>query len=793
MLNKPIKFIRDLWTASIQRQLILGIALVHAILMTIFVVDLVERQTNFLHKQAVEQAVSLAETLAANSTSWVLSNDIIGIEEVIASQSKYPSLKFAMLLNMEGKVLGHTDKKHVGKYANDVKSKTLLKVKRAVQKLSETQTLIDIAAPILANKRQIGWARVGLDQSKNIAGLRIITRDGALYTLIAIVVGIVFAMLMAKGLTQGLRQLVNVSACIRQGEHDVRVELQRSDEIGQLGNDFNQMLDSLSSIRAELTISEERFELAMRGANDGLWDWNMLTNDVYFSPRWKAMVGYKDEELENNFSTFEKLIHPDDYGRVMQMIEDYISGKVNKYEVEFRMHHKEAHWEYILARGNVMRDNNGQPVRMTGTHVDITERKLAEEEILKLNSELEGRVEQRTSELVSAKEEAERANLAKSEFLSRMSHELRTPMNAILGFSQLLTMDTRQPLTQEQHDSVTEILNAGEHLLELINEVLDLARIESGKITVSIEPVSVQELLTESLSLVKPLADKREITIAEPDSNNNYYALADRTRLKQVLLNLLSNAVKYNEYKGQVKISYTEVDDNLQICIADTGKGLTAAEQARLFIPFERLGAELTGIEGTGIGLALSKRLMKCMKGDIGVEIPQGLGSVFWIQLPVATAIHVDHKQSDSAGISEISSKNLRQHKVLYIEDNPANTRLVQGILSQNRKDILLLMTHSPKEGLELAQTEKPDLILLDINLPDMDGYDVKKYLQANPDTRNIPVVGISANAMPKDIARSKAAGFTNYLTKPIDVHDFLQVIEGMFIKHEPIDSIKLK
>ena len=317
MLRTLIKFIRDLWTASIQRQLILGIALVHAILMTIFVIDLVERQTNFLHKQAVEQATSLAETLAANSTSWVLANDIIGIEEMIASQSKYPSLKFAMLLNMEGKVLGHTDKKHVGKYANDKKSKTLLKVKRAVQKLSETQALIDIAAPILANNRQIGWARVGLGQDKNIAGLRIIMRDGALYTLIAIVVGIVFAVLMAKGLTQALRQLVNVSSRIRQGEHDVRVDIQRNDEMGQLGTDFNQMLDSLSSVRSELTVSEERFDLAMRGANDGLWDWNMLTNEVYFSPRWKAMVGYKDEELENKFSTFEKLIHPDDYGSVM--------------------------------------------------------------------------------------------------------------------------------------------------------------------------------------------------------------------------------------------------------------------------------------------------------------------------------------------------------------------------------------------------------------------------------------------------------------------------------------------
>ena len=784
MLRTLVKFIRDLWTASIQRQLILGIALVHAILMTIFVVDLVERQTNFLHKQAVEQATSLAETLAANSTSWVLANDIIGIEEMIASQSKYPSLKYAMLLNLEGKVLGHTDKRHVGKYANDAQSKALLNVNEAVQKLSESQTLIDIAAPILANKRQIGWARVGLGQDKNIAGLRIITRDGALYTLIAIVVGIIFAVLMAKGLTQGLRQLVNVSSRIQQGEHDVRVDIQRNDEIGQLGSDFNQMLDSLSNIRAELTISEERFDLAMRGANDGLWDWNILTNEVYYSPRWKAMVGYKDDELENKFSTFEKLVHPDDYGWVMKMIEDYIGGKVNTFEAEFRMHHKEAHWEYILGRGYVMRDNNGQPIRMTGTHVDITERKLAEKKILELNSELEERVELRTTELVNAKDEAERANLAKSEFLSRMSHELRTPMNAILGFSQLLISDTKQPLTEDQNESVAEILTAGDHLLELINEVLDLARIESGKITVSIEPVSIRESLDECLSLVKPLADEREITIIEVNNNNNdYYALADRTRLKQALLNLLSNAIKYNEHNGQVKISFTNIGNDLQISIADTGPGLTAAEQKRLFIPFERLNADTTGVEGTGIGLALSKRLMECMGGDIGVESPQDSGSVFWIKLPVATAIPVENKQSDSAAMSEASPKTLYRHQVLYIEDNPANTRLVQRILSKSRKDIFLITTSSPKEGLELAQTRKPNLILLDINLPEMDGYDVMKCLQVSSDTQNIPVVGISANAMPKDIARSKAAGFNDYLTKPIDMKKFLTVIDEILIK----------
>jgi signal transduction histidine kinase/ActR/RegA family two-component response regulator len=402
----------------------------------------------------------------------------------------------------------------------------------------------------------------------------------------------------------------------------------------------------------------------------------------------------------------------------------------------------------------------------------------AERNLESLNTELERRVEQRTAQLAASRDEAERANHAKSEFLSRMSHELRTPMNAILGFGQLLEQSAALPAANRGW--VREIVAAGRHLLELINDVLDLARVESGKFTVSPEPVALRPLIEECLTLLQPAAGAAGVRLLEASRHCDVQVRADRTRLKQVLLNLLSNAVKYNRRQGSVNVvCVAEVDAVPRVCVrvSDTGTGLEPDQLARLFVPFERLQADAR-IEGTGIGLALSKRLIEAMGGSIGAESTPGSGSTFWVRLPLAAGVAA-RAEPATGGTPTAAAVSKAPIDVLCIEDNPANLRLIEGIFAR-QDNIRLLSALAPGLGLELARTHRPALILLDINLPDMDGYAVMQCLREHEATRAIPVLAISANAMPKDIERSKAAGFVAYLTKPIDVSELLRTVSAL-------------
>ncbi len=386
-------------------------------------------------------------------------------------------------------------------------------------------------------------------------------------------------------------------------------------------------------------------------------------------------------------------------------------------------------------------------------------------------------VEERTASLREAQRDAESANQAKSEFLSRMSHELRTPLNAVLGFAQILELDE---LAAEQQEAVAQILKGGRHLLGLINEMLDIAQVESGRLPLSPEPVLVSELAGEVLDLVRPLAAERSIHLLGGQiAECTDFAFADQQRIKQIMLNLLSNAIKYNRTGGSVAVSCDRVHEGwLRITVTDTGPGIPADRIERLFTPFERLGAERTGVEGSGIGLALSRHLAEAMGGHLGVDSEVGRGSTFWVELPLVEGpVERYERLGNGAPVVETPVPTSGRRSVLYIEDNLSNLKLVERVLAQ-REDVEVIAAMQGRLGLELAHEHRPVLVLLDLHLPDIGGDQVLQRLREDPLTASTPVVMVSADATPGQVQRLTAAGATAYLTKPLDVQELLRILD---------------
>jgi len=410
-------------------------------------------------------------------------------------------------------------------------------------------------------------------------------------------------------------------------------------------------------------------------------------------------------------------------------------------------------------------DESGNPLYLLGISEDITDRKRAEES------------------LRAATAAAQRANRAKSEFLSRMSHELRTPLNATLGFAQLLELED---LTDRQRESVEQIVRAGRHLLELINEVLDIARIEEGRMSLSPEPIHLGGLMDESVELIRSLANALEVElVADGRDTCDVFVVADRHRLKQVLLNLMSNAIKYNRRHGRVDLYCSSPRDRMvRITVSDTGPGIEPESMEKLFTPFDRLGAEASDVEGTGLGLALSKRLIEVMGGSLGVDSELGIGSNFWIDLPEIEG-PLERLERRTAELPRGLSTAGDVRTILYVEDNLSNLELIERLL-ERMPGVKLVAAMLGGLGLDLAVQHNPDLVLLDLHLPDISGEQALARLRAEPNTRTTPVVVISADATKGRIERLMSAGANGYLTKPLDITEFMRMVE----KHLQSNSV---
>jgi PAS domain S-box-containing protein len=442
-----------------------------------------------------------------------------------------------------------------------------------------------------------------------------------------------------------------------------------------------------------------------------------------------------------------------------------IASKVTDYELTARA--RDGKETVVSYNATTFHDRDRKLQGVFAAARDVTERKRFERTLQENNVELE-----------RAKAAAEKANLAKSDFLSSMSHELRSPLNAILGFAQLINSDSPPP-TPTQTASIDQILHAGWYLLELINEILDLAQIESGKLALSREPTSLAEVMLECRAMMEPQGQQRGIQMTFPQSGMPFYVDADRTRLKQVLINLLSNAIKYNQANGTVVVDYTaSTPGRLRVSVRDSGAGLSPEMLTQLFQPFNRLGRESSREEGTGIGLVMSKRLVELMGGTIGVASTIGSGSVFWFELNSADVPQLAIEPAMPAAIALAPAQNgVPVRTLLYVEDNPANLKLVEQLIAR-RPDMRLLVATDGDLGVQLARASHPEVILMDINLPGISGIEALKILREDPATAHIPVVALSANAMPRDVEKGMQAGFFRYLTKPIRVNEFMNTLD---------------
>lgn len=530
--------------------------------------------------------------------------------------------------------------------------------------------------------------------------------------------------------------------------------------LGTVMNIHNRKVSEL-----KLKHSQERNSIAIEGAGDGVWDWNLTTNIVRFSDLYAKMLGYTIEEMPPELGTWIHSVHPEDWPRVQTTLQYYLEDKLLRYETEFRLRCKDGSWKWVLFRGKVVSfDAENNPTRMTGVQTDIDVRKRME------------------SDLVQAKQAAEAANIAKSEFLSSMSHELRTPLNAVIGFSQILQEDTSSPLTEDQQDSLKHISTGGHHLMTLVDDVLELAKIETGTFSLVEERVVLSQVMEECLPILHHLAADKNVDITVKDISHAILN-ADYTRVKQVLINICSNAIKYNENAGRVTVDCINTDDGLiRINITDTGNGIAKEKQEKLFTAFNRLGQEKSGIQGTGVGLIITKKLIDTMKGKIGFKSVEGLGTTFWFELPSyeEKTNQLAERFTESSSLSHTVDNTMEEDKlitkrILYIEDNFANTKLMQAFFAREPQ-LDLLVEESAEEGIEHIARQCPDLILMDINLPGMSGNDAAEHLKKDSAYSEIPIIALSAVAMKHDIEKFEDL-FDAYITKPVDFTNLMEEI----------------
>lgn len=610
---------------SFRWQLIISVALVHLVMMSVFIFDLVSRERDFLRKLSDDKAFSQLELLSRNSKSWLLSNDIVGLREVLPSIDVENELLYAMILSPEGQVLAHTDETKRDSYLVDAISKAALMSKGAgdtkMRILVDTPEALHLNMPIYANDEIIGWGRLGVSRHLMQQNLELVSSNGIIYTLIAIMLGSLFAIFIANKLVVSVNPLIEAVKMTSQGRSFPPIPISHVAEIETLRIGFIAMIDSLRNEKAareeaamKMMQSQEQFELAVRGSQDGIWDWFLRDNRIFFSPRWKDQLGYRDEELPNELETFESRLHPDDRKEVMAFIDSYVRNDISVYSKEFRLRHKDGTYRWILSRGEACRDAQGVPYRLAGSHTDITQRKQAEAVLLKMAADME------------------KKNAEMESFLYTASHDLKTPLVTIKTFVAFLEQDLTTQDSETIAKDMSFIQGATAKMSQMLDSLLELSRI--GKIITHPEQLFFQALMRKVLVILAGRIAQKGVQVIVKSGDVELYG--DGNSLEPIWVNLIENACKFmgEQPLPRISVGVETQGEETVFFVRDNGIGISPQHQEIVFRLFERIDKQ---VEGAGIGLTLVKRIIDNHQGRIWLE-SEGLGhgSCFYFTLPQA-------------------------------------------------------------------------------------------------------------------------------------------------------------
>lgn len=769
------------WSRSIRRQLVWSFSFASLLVSLSFGYLLYAYQRDFQYDLGTQSALELAQALSSSSSSWVLSNDLAGLQEVLSGAAQVTDIKFVAVVAPDGEVQASTRPEYINRYFSDPVSQRMLGEVAQTKLLQNNQELIDVAVPVVTGTRLIGWVRVEMSRDRANANLSKIAAAGFAIALLLVLVIVLIATWLADRFTRGLQRLSAVADNAEHGRSFARDDSERQDEVGILARHIYKMLDAKSEEEKGRLDSEARYSVVFNNAAVGLAQIAISGQFIQINQEFCKIIGYTQEEVLSQNFTFERITHSDDIAVDHENIRQLLAGDRQSYMLEKRYIRRDGSLVWVNLSVYLQRDSRGDPLYLISAVLDLSERKQAENELKRYKDHLEEEVQQRTADLVLARDAAEAANRAKSVFLSSMSHELRTPLNAILGFSGLMCRDTM--LSHVQRDNLNIINRSGEHLLSLINDVLEMAKIEAGRVQVVHEAFDLGALVRDVSDMMAVRAHEKGLQLlVDQSSDFPRYIMGDEARLRQVLINLVGNAVKFTQHCGitmRFGIKPNVLPERLLIEVEDSGIGIKPEDQQRIFEAFVQIG-ELSAQKGTGLGLTITRQFVQLMGGLITLESTPGVGAVFSVELPIEKVSAADVAKTEKIVQGEIIGLLEGQpvYRILIVEDQLENQLLMNRLMEQLGFEVRV--AENGRLGVEIFSRWHPDLIWMDRRMPVMDGIEATRLIRELPGGREVKIVAVTASAFMEQRAEMLEAGMDEFVRKPYRFNEIYECLSRL-------------